>query len=79
MKQNGKTINYIELEQKKEYYNNNKHRIPEDVINKINEDFIVQYTYDSCGLEGSTLSKEEVRLILEGKIKIPLVKEAPYE
>lgn len=42
----------------------NKREIPEEVRRKMEEDFEVDYTYDTLALSGSSLTKEEVRAIL---------------
>lgn len=41
-----------------------KREIPEDIRRKIEEDFEVDFTYDSLALSGSSLTKDEVRAIL---------------
>ena len=42
----------------------NKREIPEEIRRKIEEDFEVEYTYDTLALSGSSLTKDEVRAIL---------------
>ena len=42
----------------------NKHKIPEEIRRKIEDDFEVEYTYDTLALSGSSLTKDEVRAIL---------------
>lgn len=42
----------------------NKREIPEEVRRKMEEDFEVEYTYDTLALSGSSLTKDEVRAIL---------------
>ncbi len=41
-----------------------KREIPEEIRRKIEEDFEVDFTYDSLALSGSSLTKDEVRAIL---------------
>ncbi len=42
----------------------NKHKIPEEIRRKIEDDFEVEYTYDTLALSGSSLTKDEIRAIL---------------
>lgn len=42
----------------------NKREIPDEIRQKIEEDFEVEYTYDTLALSGSSLTKDEVRAIL---------------
>ena len=42
----------------------NKREIPEEIRRKVEEDFEVEYTYDTLALSGSSLTKDEVRAIL---------------
>ncbi len=42
----------------------NKREIPEEIRRKMEEEFEVEYTYDSLALSGSSLTKDEVRAIL---------------
>ncbi len=42
----------------------NKREIPEEIRQKIEDDFEVEYTYDTLALSGSSLTKDEVRAIL---------------
>ncbi len=42
----------------------NKREIPEEIRRKIEDDFEVEYTYDTLALSGSSLTKDEVRAIL---------------
>lgn len=42
----------------------NKRKIPEEIRRKIEDDFEVEYTYDTLALSGSSLTKDEVRAIL---------------
>lgn len=41
-----------------------KREIPEEIRRKIEEDFEVDYTYDTLALSGSSLTRDEVRAIL---------------
>lgn len=42
----------------------NKREIPKEIRQKIEDDFEVEYTYDTLALSGSSLTKDEVRAIL---------------
>ena len=42
----------------------NKREIPEEIRRKIEDDFEVEYTYDTLALSGSSLTKDEVRAVL---------------
>ncbi len=42
----------------------NKREIPEEIRRKTEEEFEVEYTYDTLALSGSSLTKDEVRAIL---------------
>ncbi len=42
----------------------NKREIPEEIRQKIEDGFEVEYTYDTLALSGSSLTKDEVRAIL---------------
>lgn len=42
----------------------NKREIPEEIRRKIEDDFEVEYTYDTLALSGSSLTKDEVWAIL---------------
>ena len=42
----------------------NKREIPEEIRRKMEEEFEVEYTYDTLALSGSSLTKDEVRAIL---------------
>lgn len=41
-----------------------RREIPEEIRRKIEEDFEVDYTYDTLALSGSSLTRDEVRAIL---------------
>lgn len=42
----------------------NKREIPEEIRRKIEDDFEVEYTYDTLALSGISLTKDEVRAAL---------------
>ena len=42
----------------------------QDELKRLNEEFMVEYTYDSNAIEGSTLSLEETALVLKENITI---------
>ncbi len=55
-------MNYDNLKKKMDEVN--KREIPEEIRQKIEDDFEVEYTYDTLALSGSSLTKDEVRAIL---------------
>ena len=42
----------------------------EDELRRLNEEFMIEYTYDSNAIEGSTLTLEETALVLKENITI---------
>ena len=42
----------------------NKREIPEEIRQKIEDEFEIDYTYDSLALSGSSVTREEVKTIL---------------
>jgi len=63
-------MDYINLQIKKEYYNENKHLIPDNVLKNYEDAFIVEYTHNSTAIEGNTLSLMETKLLLEDNISV---------
>lgn len=59
-----------ELIKKKEYYQNNKLRIPEPTITSYEKAFEVEYTHNSTAIEGNTLTLMETKLVLEDRISV---------
>lgn len=57
-------MEYKELQKLCEEYQKRKEDIPEELKKQLDFEFRVEFTYDSCGLLGNTLTKEEVREIL---------------
>ena len=55
-------MNYDNVKKKMDEVN--KREIPEEIRQKIEDDFEVEYTYDTLALSGSSLTKDEVRAIL---------------
>lgn len=55
-------MNYDNLKKKMDEVN--KREIPEEIRRKMEEEFEVEYTYDTLALSGSSLTKDEVRAIL---------------
>lgn len=45
-------------------YLRKKERIPEEILKELDFEFRVKFTYDSVGLSGNTLTKDEVREII---------------
>ena len=57
-------MDYEELLALRDEYLRKKERIPEEILKELDFEFRVQFTYDSVGLSGSTLTKDEVREII---------------
>lgn len=49
---------------------NNLRPFTEDELKRLNEEFMIEYTYDSNAIEGSTLTLEETALVLKENITI---------
>lgn len=58
------------LEEKKNYYFNNKHNISNEIVKKYELDFSIRYTHESTKIEGNTLSLIENKLIIEDRLSI---------
>lgn len=56
------SMDYSNLKKKMDEVN--KREIPKEIRQKIEDDFEVEYTYDTLALSGSSLTKDEVRAIL---------------
>lgn len=63
-------MRYAVLERKREYYHNNKHLLPREVISNYEAAFRIEYTHNSTAIEGNTLSLMETKLILEDKLSV---------
>ena len=57
-------MDYEELLALRDEYLRKKERIPEEILKELDFEFRVQFTYDSVGLSGNTLTKDEVREII---------------
>lgn len=55
----------MNLLEKKEFYNKNKNKISKETIEKVNNDFDINFTYNSIALEGNSLTLTEVKNIIE--------------
>lgn len=49
---------------------NNLRPFTSDELNRLNEEFMIEYTYDSNAIEGSTLTLEETALVLKENITV---------
>ena len=58
------------LYEKKMFYQENKHFLPKELIEKINKNFDIDFTYESTTIEGNTLTLMETKLLIEDKISI---------
>lgn len=63
-------MKYMELENKKNYYQDNKHLIAKEVDQNYANYFRVDYTHNSTAIEGNTISLAETKLLLEDKVSI---------
>ena len=61
-------MDYVALERKLRYYQENRHLIPDILTQKYEAAFRVEYTHNSTAIEGNTLSLMETKLILEDAI-----------
>lgn len=57
-------MDYEELLALRDEYLRKKERIPEEILKELDFEFRVKFTYDSVGLSGNTLTKDEVREII---------------
>lgn len=63
-------MNIQELLRKKEFYHKNKNVLKQELLEKINKAFDIDFTYHSTTIEGNTLSLIETKMVLEDKITI---------
>ena len=53
------------LDNKKNYYNENKHKISKKLVADINKDFVLKFTNDTTKIEGNTMTYYESKTVLE--------------
>lgn len=63
-------MNFIDIDYKKEKYNEIYKSLPSEIIENYENDFKVRFTYNSTGIEGNTLTISETKLIIEDKISV---------
>ena len=63
-------MRYDELNQKRAYYQANKHLLPREVLSNYETAFRIEYTHNSTAIEGNTLSLIETKLLLEDKLSV---------
>jgi hypothetical protein len=63
-------VDYTALQDKKEFYQNNKSILSDFVIQNYEQAFEIEFTHNSTAIEGNTLSLIETKVILEDKISI---------
>jgi len=63
-------MNYDNLVEKKNFYNDNKSVLSKELLEKIEKNFDIDFTYESTTIEGNTLTLKETKLILENNISI---------
>ena len=57
-------MDYNELQRKKALLEQKQAAMPKEVLERMEQEFEDQFTYDSLALSGSTLSLEETKAIL---------------
>lgn len=63
-------MDYQKLVQKRDIYQQGKHKIPELTISSYEKAFEIEYTHHSTAIEGNTLTLMETKLVLEDKISV---------
>ena len=58
------------LLEKLDFYNENKNRLSNEILYKINKSFDIDFTYNSTTIEGNTLTLLETKVVLEDNISI---------
>ncbi|MEQ3170140.1 hypothetical protein AAA086_03545 [Dysosmobacter welbionis] len=60
-------MDYKELQRKKALYEKQKATMPAKLLERMEQEFEDQFTYDSLSLSGSSLTLEETKAILAAK------------
>lgn len=63
-------LNILELQKKKDRYQQEKKIIPELTLQSFEQAFEVEYTHNSTAIEGNTLTLMETKLVLEDRISV---------
>jgi Fic family protein len=63
-------MDYEKLNQKRKYYQENKHLLSPDVARNHDTAFAIEYAHNSTAIEGNTLSLIETKLLLEDKLSV---------
>lgn len=63
-------LNTLELQKKKDRYQQEKQIIPELTLQSFEQAFEVEYTHNSTAIEGNTLTLMETKLVLEDRISV---------
>lgn len=63
-------MNFSRLLQKKELLLRNKHLLSQATTTSLENSFDIEYTHNSTGIEGNTLTLIETKLVLEDKISV---------
>lgn len=63
-------VNYKRLLEKKEFVKNNKHKLSDDLLEKYEKSFDIDFTHNSTAIEGNTLTLIETKLLLEDKLTV---------
>jgi len=66
----GGSVNYTVLNEKKEYYNQNRYLLSDDVLKNYETAFEIEYTHNSTAIERNTLTLMETKLLLEDKLSV---------
>ena len=63
-------MDYAALQGKKDFLEQNRHRLPKAALENYEEAFAIEYTHNSTAIEGNTLSLMETKLVLEDKLSV---------
>ena len=63
-------MEYEKLEKKRDFMQQNKDVLPEEVRAQMDLEFSIDYTYNSLALSGSSLTRDEVAWILRNPEKV---------
>jgi|GEM_PF-6173658 len=63
-------MEYKELEKRRDFVQQNKGILPDEVRAQMDLEFSIDYTYNSLALSGSSLTRDEVAWILRNPEKV---------
>ena len=63
-------MEYKELEKKRDFMQQNKDALPDEVRAQMDLEFSIDYTYNSLALSGSSLTRDEVAWIIRNPEKV---------